>query len=57
MTLMAYCGERILAAVQDCHTDRLIFYKEPEVEGVGPLQEALRHVTVHKLIFMADQSE
>ncbi|GAX84048.1 hypothetical protein CEUSTIGMA_g11472.t1 [Chlamydomonas eustigma] len=57
ITLTAYCGGRILAAVRDSHTDRLLFYKEPDVEAVGPLQEALRHVTVHKLIFMTDQSE
>jgi hydroxymethylpyrimidine pyrophosphatase-like HAD family hydrolase len=33
LTLAAYCGERIVAAIADEHTDRLIFYREPTPEG------------------------
>lgn len=56
LTVTAYCGSRILAAQIDTQTDRLKFYKEPDVEAVGPLHLALRDISTHKLIFMGDQS-
>ena len=57
VTLTAYCGDRILCAATDVHTDRLLFYKEPPPEPVGDLAAALGGggVPVHKMIFMADQ--
>eukprot|EP00197_Chlamydomonas_leiostraca_P005647 CAMPEP_0202870918 /NCGR_PEP_ID=MMETSP1391-20130828/17200_1 /ASSEMBLY_ACC=CAM_ASM_000867 /TAXON_ID=1034604 /ORGANISM="Chlamydomonas leiostraca, Strain SAG 11-49" /LENGTH=317 /DNA_ID=CAMNT_0049551593 /DNA_START=119 /DNA_END=1072 /DNA_ORIENTATION=- len=57
VTLTAYCGDRILAASLDEHTERLKFYKEPTVEAVGHLSGILGQVPVHKLIFMAPQTK
>lgn len=37
VTLTAYCGDRILCAATDEHTDRLLFYREPTPEPVGDL--------------------
>jgi hydroxymethylpyrimidine pyrophosphatase-like HAD family hydrolase len=34
VTLVAYCGNRIVTESTDVHTDRLIFYGEPTPEGV-----------------------
>jgi Cof subfamily protein (haloacid dehalogenase superfamily) len=56
LTVTAYCGSRILAKSIDAQTDRLKFYKEPDVEAVGPLSEALKEIDTHKLIFMGDQA-
>ncbi|KAG2443542.1 hypothetical protein HXX76_001894 [Chlamydomonas incerta] len=58
VTLTAYCGDRILCAATDAHTDRLNFYKEPPPEAVGELAAVVSGgggVPVHKMIFMADQ--
>lgn len=57
--MTAYSGERILASATDNQTDRLKFYKEPDVEAVGPLDKVVLEgkVAVQKLIFMAEQSE
>lgn len=54
LTLTAYCGERILCESTDRHTDRLLFYKEPAPEAVGPLEAIVGQVDIQKLIFMAD---
>ncbi|KXZ46767.1 hypothetical protein GPECTOR_41g732 [Gonium pectorale] len=56
VTLTAYCGERILCAATDAHTERLNFYREPPPEPVGDLGAILGRVPVHKMIFMAEQS-
>ncbi|GIL85379.1 hypothetical protein Vretimale_10672 [Volvox reticuliferus] len=55
ITLTAYCGERILCAATDGHTDRLSFYKEPPPEAVGDLAQIVGEVPIQKLIFMAEQ--
>eukprot|EP00191_Tetraselmis_sp_GSL018_P020337 CAMPEP_0177592368 /NCGR_PEP_ID=MMETSP0419_2-20121207/8520_1 /TAXON_ID=582737 /ORGANISM="Tetraselmis sp., Strain GSL018" /LENGTH=354 /DNA_ID=CAMNT_0019083225 /DNA_START=24 /DNA_END=1085 /DNA_ORIENTATION=- len=55
LTLTAYCGERILCEEVNDQTDRLLFYKEPTPEGVGPLESILGEVPVQKMIFMAEQ--
>ncbi|KAG2437621.1 hypothetical protein HYH02_011260 [Chlamydomonas schloesseri] len=58
VTLTAYCGDRILCAATDNHTDRLLFYNEPPPEPVGDLGAAVSGsggIAVHKMIFMADQ--
>lgn len=57
LTLTAYCGERILCADTDRHTDRLLFYKEPTPEAVGDMASNVvsAGIPVHKMIFMADQ--
>ncbi|GIL55625.1 hypothetical protein Vafri_11159 [Volvox africanus] len=55
ITLTAYCGERILCAATDSHTDRLNFYKEPPPEAVGDLARIVGEIQIQKLIFMADQ--
>ncbi|PNH03878.1 hypothetical protein TSOC_010023, partial [Tetrabaena socialis] len=57
VTLTAYCGERILCAATDSHTDRLNFYKEPPPEAVGDLAAVVGTVEIHKMIFMAEQHE
>ncbi len=36
---------------------RLAFYKEPFVEAVGPLSGVVGIFKIHKMIFMAEQSE
>lgn len=41
VTLVAYSGDRIVTDAADCHTDRLIFYKEPTPEGVLLILETL----------------
>jgi hydroxymethylpyrimidine pyrophosphatase-like HAD family hydrolase len=56
MTLTAYTGERIVAQSLDEHTERLLFYKEPTPEAVGPLDLLLAKKQlppVQKVIFMA----
>jgi hypothetical protein len=55
LTLTAYCGERILCAATDQHTDRLLFYKEPPPEAVGKLRSIVGGTPIQKLIFMAPQ--
>jgi hypothetical protein len=55
LTLTAYCGERILCAATDEHTDRLNFYKEPPPEAVGDMAAIVGSIEIQKLIFMADQ--
>ncbi|KAG2497861.1 hypothetical protein HYH03_004127 [Edaphochlamys debaryana] len=57
VTLTAYCGERILCAATDAHTDRLNFYKEPPPEAVGDMRRQVGVTEMHKMIFMADQSK
>ncbi|GMH43516.1 hypothetical protein BSKO_11438 [Bryopsis sp. KO-2023] len=52
-TVTLYCGNRILCESTDEHTDRLIFYSEPTPEAVGPLEDWVGKISVHKLIFMA----
>lgn len=55
LTLTAYSGERILAERLDAHTERLLFYKEPAPEAVGPLDALLARgqlPPVQKVIFM-----
>lgn len=52
LTLTAYCNDRILCETTDQHTDRLIFYKEPTPESVGPLDLVVQDIQVQKLIFM-----
>lgn len=37
VTLTAYCGDRILCAATDEHTERLLFYREPTPEPIGDL--------------------
>ena len=56
LTVTSYCGQRILASKVNNQTDRLKFYKEPDVEAVGFLPDALKDISTHKLIFMGDQS-
>ncbi|KXZ46768.1 hypothetical protein GPECTOR_41g733 [Gonium pectorale] len=56
VTLVAYCGERILCAATDAHTERFNFYREPPPEPVGDLGAILGRVPVHKMIFMAEQA-
>lgn len=56
MTLVAYCGERILCAETNVHTDRLIGYGEPIPEAVGALSDVLGTIPIHKLLFMADDA-
>jgi hypothetical protein len=46
VTLTAYCDERILAAALDEHTERLLFYKEPTPEAVGPLAQQVAGLMV-----------
>lgn len=56
MTLTAYSGDRILSERLDAHTERLLFYKEPAPEAVGPLDALLARgqlPPVQKVIFMA----
>lgn len=56
MTLTAYAGDRIVADRLDAHTERLLFYKEPTPEAVGPLDALLARKQlppVQKVIFMA----
>jgi hypothetical protein len=58
ISVTAYCGERILAEDLDEQTSRLAFYREPDVEAVGPLDVALTvgsGIRVHKMIFMGEQ--
>lgn len=38
-----------LCEVTNHHTDRMIGYKEPTPEAVGPLNEIIGHVPVHKV--------
>ena len=59
LSLVAYAGaagDRIVAEARDEHTDRLIFYKEPTPEGIGPLEAAVAGggLPVRKLIFMQE---
>lgn len=53
LTLTAYCGDRILCAGTNEHTDRLLFYEEPTPEGVGPLEDWVGKIRVHKMIMLA----
>lgn len=55
LTLTAYSGDRILCEATNPHTDRLLFYREPTPEGVGPLQGVVGSVQVQKLILMESQ--
>ncbi len=57
VTLTVYCGERILAAERDAQTDRLSFYKEPDVEAVGPLSTVVGSISMQKMIWLAPQEE
>eukprot|EP00958_Prasinococcus_capsulatus_P017593 scaffold1990_cov350-Prasinococcus_capsulatus_cf.AAC.3 len=49
VTLTAYCGERILCEATNEQTDRLLPYKEPVPEGVGPLDMYAEAVETHKV--------
>lgn len=49
-----YCNDRILCEVENKHTNRLIFYKEPTPEAVGDLRKWVGKITVHKVIFLSD---
>ena len=55
VTLIAYCGERILCAQTDRHTDRLIEYNEPTPEAVGDLADVVGRVAIQKVLFMASE--
>lgn len=55
LSLTAYLGDRILCERRDEQTDRLIFYKEPTPEAVGPLEPLVGKTDFLKLIFMAPQ--
>mmetsp|Transcript_5631 Transcript_5631/g.20492 ORF Transcript_5631/g.20492 Transcript_5631/m.20492 type:complete len:320 (-) Transcript_5631:1966-2925(-) len=57
VTLTAYCGERILCEATNEQTDRLLPYKEPVPEGVGPLDMYAEAVETHKVIFMAPEEQ
>jgi hypothetical protein len=49
LTLAAYCGERIVAASTDEHTDRLIFYREPTPEGMPvTVDSTLKHTPLNR---------
>ncbi|GAB4813524.1 hypothetical protein N2152v2_000570 [Parachlorella kessleri] len=53
LTLTAYVGaDRILCEETNEHTDRLVFYREPTPEAVGPLEPFLGQVDVMKLILL-----
>lgn len=54
LTLTAYCGDRIVCATTDEHTDRLIYYGEPTPEGLGCLHPHVGELPILKTIFMAD---
>lgn len=49
VTLVAYCGDRILSASLDEHTERLKFYKEPVVSGTRTERPG---VICHSLYYM-----
>ncbi len=53
--MAVYTDERIVCKDTNEHTDRLIWYKEPTPEPVGPLDKAVHQLQVQKLIFMATQ--
>ena len=53
LTLVAYCGDRIVCESTDKHTDRLNFYKEPPPESIGDLARHAETLPIQKLIFMA----
>lgn len=57
LTLTAYCNDRILCEAIDEHTDRLLFYKEPTPEPVGPLNQVVGKIAIQKMIFMAEQEK
>ncbi|PRW57026.1 haloacid dehalogenase-like hydrolase [Chlorella sorokiniana] len=52
VTLTAYCGDRIVCRETDEQSDRLLFYKEPPPESVGPLERQVGKLPISKLIFM-----
>ncbi|PSC69494.1 haloacid dehalogenase-like hydrolase [Micractinium conductrix] len=54
LTLTAYCGDRIMCKERDEQSDRLIWYKEPTPEGIGPLQPHVGRLPIYKLIFMQE---
>ena len=49
ITLTAYCGERILCDQINEQPDRLLPYKEPVPEAVGPLDEIAEQIETHKV--------
>lgn len=57
IVLVAYCGDRILCEARGEQTDRLMFYKEPTPEPVGPLISLIGQMTVHKLIYLTPHEE
>eukprot|EP00897_Mesotaenium_endlicherianum_P003353 jgi/Mesen1/3045/ME000018S02360 len=57
LTILAYCGDRILCESTNEHTDRMIGYGEPVPEAVGPLINVLGSTPIHKLLFMAEDQE
>lgn len=55
LALTAYLGDRIVCERRDEQTDRLIFYKEPTPEAIGPLAPYVGELPIHKIIFMAPE--
>lgn len=56
VTLTAYSSDRIFCERTDEHTDRLVWYKEPTPEAVGPLSSIVSGAApIYKVIFMAPQ--
>ncbi|GAQ89757.1 Haloacid dehalogenase-like hydrolase (HAD) family protein [Klebsormidium nitens] len=56
VTVTAYCGNRILCAERDKHTDRLIGYGEPVPEAMGSLLDVVGKIPINKLLYMGEQS-
>ncbi len=51
-TLVAYCGDHVLAAECNSLTDLMIPYQDPVPQAVGSLPGALASRSVHKLMFI-----
>eukprot|EP00240_Pyramimonas_obovata_P016166 CAMPEP_0118940056 /NCGR_PEP_ID=MMETSP1169-20130426/30491_1 /TAXON_ID=36882 /ORGANISM="Pyramimonas obovata, Strain CCMP722" /LENGTH=288 /DNA_ID=CAMNT_0006884453 /DNA_START=76 /DNA_END=942 /DNA_ORIENTATION=- len=56
VSLIAFCQDRILCESEDEHTDRTLDFGEPRAEAMGPLEDVLGEVEMHKLILMGEES-
>ncbi|KAL4433464.1 hypothetical protein ABPG77_010317 [Micractinium sp. CCAP 211/92] len=55
LTLTAYSGDRIVCKETNEQSDRLIWYKEPTPESIGPLEPHVGQLPIFKLIFMEQE--
>lgn len=53
--VMAYSGNRIVTQSTNHHTDDFKKYREPEIEGVGPLYNILDVLPINKLVLIGDE--